>query len=108
MSTNSEPSVCSSGCLTQDHATYGDCLRAKSFRIAYCQSAAGKDATRQKRFDAELGEYRAAVAQGMEPDTTRLPDIRRAVRWSNENGVAYSEEVASDVKVMKHIERTAS
>lgn len=99
MSTN-----CSAGCATQDHATYGECIRSKSLRVAYCQSAAGLDATRQKRWDAELDSYRSAVAQGMEPDSTSGRDIHKAVEWSNSNGAAYSEEKATEVMATKYLE----
>jgi len=104
MSTNSN---CSSGCLTKDHATYGECLRSKSLRIAYCNSAGGSDASRQKRWDAELNEYRAAVSQGIEPDSTATRDIRKAVDWSEKTGVAYSEENRHDYRVDKALEKVA-
>lgn len=102
MSTN-----CSAGCATQDHATYGECIRSKSLRVAYCQSAAGLDATRQKRWDSELDEYRAAVRQGIEPESTALRDTRAAVAWSNANGTAYSEEKATEVVATRYLEKVA-
>jgi hypothetical protein len=98
---------CSSGCPTQDHKSWGECIRSKDFRVAYCQSASGHDASRQKRWDAELNEYRAAVAQGIEPDSTATRDTRRAVEWSNKTGVAYSEDTAHEVKVDKVLEKVA-
>lgn len=96
---------CSSGCLTKDHATYGECIRSKSFRIAYCQSASNLDASRQKRWDKELDAYRSAVAQGIEPDSTAGRDIRKAVEWSNETGIAYSDEARADYQIDKVLER---
>lgn len=98
---------CSSGCPTQDHSSWGECIRSKDFRVAYCQSASGHDATRQRRWDAELNEYRAAVAQGIEPDSTATRDIRQAVDWSNKTGVAYSEETAQDVRIERALEKVA-
>ena len=83
-------SNCTSGCREGGHATWGECMRAKNARIGYCQSAAGNDLTRQKRWDSRLGEYRAARRQGIQPDSTKLPDIRRAVDISNQTGVAYN------------------
>jgi hypothetical protein len=102
MSTN-----CSAGCPTQDHPTYGECIRSKGLRVAYCQSASGHDATRQKRWDAELNEYRSAVSQGIEPDSTATRDIRKAVDWSEKTGVAYSEENRQDFRVEKALEKVA-
>jgi hypothetical protein len=64
-------------------------MRAKNTRIGYCQSGVGNDRTRQKRWDSRLQEYRAARRQGIQPDSTKLPDIRRAVETSNQTGKAY-------------------
>jgi hypothetical protein len=50
------------------------------------------DATRQKKWDAELAEYRSAVAQGIQPETTQSAGIRAAVKWSEETGKPYSAE----------------
>lgn len=80
---------CRSGCLTQDHSTWGECLRASNLRIAYC-GINGGDATKQKKWDAELQEYRDARAQGIEPATTRTKDIREAVKQSDKHGEAVS------------------
>lgn len=71
------------------HETFGACLRAKNIRIAYCQSAAGKDASAQKRWDNELQAYRDAEAQGIEPAGTSMRQIRAAVEASNAAGKAY-------------------
>lgn len=98
---------CSSGCPTQDHESWGECIRSKGFRVAYCQSANGHDKTRQDKWDAELLEYRAAVAQGIEPDSTATRDTRKAVAWSEKTGVAYSEENRQDYRVEKALEKVA-
>lgn len=103
MSTN-----CSSTCATQDHATYGECIRAKGLRIAYCNSAGGGgDATAQKKWDKDLDAYRAAVRQGMEPETTRIQDVNAAVRWSEKNGVAYSSDTKHSVDLNTALTRAA-
>lgn len=62
---------------------------------------------KQRAWDKELDEYRSAVAQGIEPDTTKTADIRRAVRWSENHGVAYSEEKAHEVRVDQALEKVA-
>lgn len=43
----------------------------------------------QKQWDKELSDYKAARAQGIQPDSTRTKDIRKAVEISNKYGKAY-------------------
>ncbi|MDE2469865.1 MAG: hypothetical protein KGL35_14280 [Bradyrhizobium sp.] len=72
----------------QGHATFGQCIRAKGIRIAYCGIGEG-DASKQKRWDKELDLYRSAVAQGLEPSTTRTANIRRELDLSDRYGVPF-------------------
>jgi len=71
------------------HATFGACLRAKNIRIGYAASARGLDRTREKRWDAELAAYADARRQGIQPDGTRLSQVRQALDISDRTGVAY-------------------
>lgn len=57
-----EPYVCKCG---DGHANYGDCIRAKGIRFAYCNSDAGRDATLVKNNFRELHEYEEARRQGV-------------------------------------------
>lgn len=82
--------ACSSTCLTQDHPSLGACLRAKSVKVAYCNSANGHDATKQKRWDAELDAYKAARSEGIQPSGTTREAVDRAVRLSDAAGVAWN------------------
>jgi hypothetical protein len=54
---------------------------------------AGEASTRltmsSKKWDNELALYRSARAQGIQPDTTKTKDIRRAIDISNKTGRAY-------------------
>jgi hypothetical protein len=54
---------------------------------------AGEASTRltmsSKKWDNELALYRSARAQGIQPDTTKTKDIRRAIDISNKTGKAY-------------------
>lgn len=75
---------CGSGCKT-----FGQCVRNKSLRIAYCRSASGYDATRQQKWDAELAAYKAARSEGIQPEGTTMKQIDRARRISDETGIAY-------------------
>ena len=80
--------------------------KAGTLRLAYT-GINGSDATAQKNWDAELDSYRAAVAQGMQPESTRTPDIRSAVEWSNEHQLPYSNETATALAVDKALELVA-
>lgn len=76
---------CSSGCRTKSHATFGECVRDKGLRVAYCGQGGG-DATVQRNWDAGLQAYRDARQQGIQPKTTQIADVRRAVEISNATG----------------------
>ena len=80
---------CISACLTRDHETWGECRRANGLRVAYCQSAAGKDYTQQKKWDKNLDGYAKARKEGIQPKTTWPADVNTAVRRSDETGTAY-------------------
>ena len=61
--------ACRTGCLTK--------------------SASGLDATSERRKETELSLYRDARAAGIQPATTRTPDIRRAFELSEKAGAAF-------------------
>lgn len=71
---------CRSGCLTQDHRTWGECARAANIRVGQV------DATEQRSWDRELDAYRQARAEGIQPASTRLPDVQRAMEASDATG----------------------
>lgn len=102
MSTNSR---CSSGCLTQDHESWGECIKSKSLRLSHDGKIDNIDA--QRKWDVELDSYRSAVRQGMEPESTRMKDIKRAERWSENHGVAYSAEAKHDVDLNAALTKVA-
>lgn len=81
--------MCTDGCRTKDHASYAQCLRSKSPRVAYANSANGWDYSRQKAWDKELSLYRDLRSQGVEPDRCDSSAIADAIRKSDESGVAY-------------------
>lgn len=85
----SSPSPCRSGCPTQDCGSYGACLRNASVKVAYCNSANGLDATKQKRWDAELASYRSARAEGIEPAGTSQRQVDQARKFSDITGKAF-------------------
>lgn len=83
-------SNCSSGCPTPGaHSSYGECMRSKGTRVAYCNSASGHDFTQQKRWDADLNAYREARAEGIQPASTSRSAVDNAVRISDKAGRAW-------------------
>ena len=81
--------ACSSSCLTQDHATWGECVRSKNLRTAYMQEWKGQDYTAQKRWDSELSAYKKARDEGIQPHGTSMKAVQEAVAVSDKGGVAY-------------------
>lgn len=76
------------------HPTYVEgCFGCKigTQRIGYCGQG-GNDATRQKKWDAELDLYASAVKAGMQPETTQGAGVRQSIDWSEKTGIAYSHE----------------
>lgn len=81
--------ACRTGCPTQGCESYAACLRGSGIKVAYCNSANGLDATREKRWRSELQGYRDAKAQGIQPDGTTRQAIDKANRISDLTGRAY-------------------
>lgn len=65
------------------------------------------DATRQKKWDAELALYRSAVANGIQPETTQTAGIRSAIEWSEKTGTPYSAEAKVEHDTNQVLERYA-
>lgn len=83
--------ACRSGCPTQDHNNWGDCLRASNLQLNTGDANGNlvRSGWTNKKWDGELKEYRDARAQGIQPKSTKTADIRQAVKISNDTGVAY-------------------
>lgn len=79
---------CSAACVTRDHLTFGECMRSKNLKVAYC-GIGGGDATEQKRWDANLQEYRDLRRQGIEPETTSPLSVAKAKVISDKTGQAF-------------------
>lgn len=80
---------CRAGCPTQDHASYGECLRSAGVRVAYANSTNGWDYTKQKKWQNELDAYKAVKKEGIQPKTTSLRDIDQAKAISDKAQVPY-------------------
>lgn len=85
--------MCTTGCLTKNHQSYGECLQSKNLKIAYCRSSINErnDYTAAKKWDKNLDDYARVRKEGIQPDTTKAEDVRKAVEFSDKTGVAYGE-----------------
>lgn len=75
---------CASTCKTQDHKTYGECLRAKGIQIGDLMHT-----QIQKAGSKNLDDYANAREYGIQPKSTRPADVRRAVEISEKTGKAF-------------------
>lgn len=82
-------SNCSSGCRTKNHSSYGECLRSNTPAVQLPQ--VGAEYMARKKWDAEIREYRSAQAQGIQPKSSKLKDIRSAVNRSRNADMAVKE-----------------
>lgn len=71
-------SNCTSGCTSQDHESWGACIRAKSLQV----SPAINDnyGTRQRALDSDLNHYESAVRQGLSPAGTSRHKVDAAIK----------------------------
>lgn len=76
---------CSSACPTQDHATFGACMRAKNLQLNPNLS----DTQSSKDWDVNLQKYRDARAQGIRPAGTTAAQIEHAEKVSDRAGLAF-------------------
>ena len=81
---------CTSTCKTKDHKSYGECLKSNMPMFSgVTPTKSGYDQDAVKKDEKELKSYYDAVRQGIEPRSTRQPDIDAAVKLSNEAGKAF-------------------
>ena len=82
--------ACSSNCKTGPHATYGECLRAKSMHVAYeGQTLTGIGSKEQRDADKNLERYASARKYGIQPKTTHKKDVDAAIQISEMTGTAF-------------------
>lgn len=84
--------MCRQGCKTQDHTSWGDCLRAASVKTYLASPSKGLDGTAQKKWDSELASYKRAREEGIAPDGTKQKKIDEARRLSDNAGAAYGRD----------------
>lgn len=69
---------CTTACPTQDHRTWGECVRSKGLQISpHINDGYG---TRQKAWDRELDNYESAVRQGLNPAGTKQHHVDAAIK----------------------------
>lgn len=90
--------ACRTGCKTQDHASYHDCLRAAAIGTSGASPSRGLDMTARKAWDKELHDYREARRQGIQPDGTTKAKIEAAVKASDLVGAAYGRDFHGPVE----------
>lgn len=72
--------MCRTGCLTQDHDSYGDCLRSANIQIdRYGLSPTG-GVELDKRKDRTLERFRQCVKGGVTPTAPTKTAVERAER----------------------------
>lgn len=84
--------ACRSGCRTQDHESYAECLLDAGIRTYLVRASKGEDGTAQKKWDRELDRYKAARKEGIRPDGTTTRKIDQARRLSDQAGAAYGRD----------------
>ena len=86
--------ACASSCKEGGHRSYGACLRSKNLAAVGLETTSPSfSTTRQKAFDKELDLYGSAVAQGIQPATTKTADIRKALDASDEFNRPYRADL---------------
>lgn len=73
--------ACASSCRTQDHATYGQCLRSQGLAVTGLETTSPSfTRERERKFNAELDAYSAARKEGLQPAGTSMHQIDAAKR----------------------------
>jgi len=82
---------CRSGCPTQDHSSWGDCLRASNIQMSTgdANGSLVSSGWTNKKWDKELQMYRDAKRQGIQPEGTSTRQIRKDMDLSDKTRVAY-------------------
>lgn len=83
---------CSRTCATRDHATFGECMRAKKQMVGFARSAYGADKSKDNLHERELALYSELRSQGIQPDGTGMAKLKFAERMSSETGMAYGRD----------------
>lgn len=69
---------CSSSCLSKDHSTWGECIRAKGLQLSPAVNEAY--GTKQRAWDKDLDHYEKAVNNGVQPEGTQRWQVDKALK----------------------------
>lgn len=83
--------ACRTGCPTQNHGSWGDCLRSSNIQLNAGDAASSLafSGWTDKKWNKELDLYTSARKQGIQPDGTSTAQIQKALDISEKTGVAY-------------------
>ncbi len=76
--------MCTSSCLTQDHASWGECVRSKHLAVMD-----GSLRVERANWDADLAAYESARKQGVQPAATTRQAVDDAMILSDLSGTAF-------------------
>lgn len=76
--------MCSSGCPSQDHETYGACLRAKRLEVSDPEAH-----RRNQSMHRALDDYVDARRSGIQPATVFPKDVALAREVTEKTGVPF-------------------
>jgi len=85
-------SNCRSGCLTRDHASWGECARSARMTVGWMTSNTGLSRVADRKSEGELAEYRDLRKQGIQPAGTTRQALEEAKRVSDTIGKPYNAE----------------
>ncbi len=79
--------TCRSGCMSQDHVSYSDCLRSANVRVTATVNSALQPMWEKTKSD--LSAYEAARRNGIQPEGTTVQKVREAESASRALGRPY-------------------
>lgn len=80
--------TCRSGCATQDHGSYAECLQSANVTIS--ATTVSRFASAYEKTKQDLAAYRTARANGIQPEGTTVEKVRAAERASKLMGEPYN------------------
>lgn len=86
--------ACSSTCPTQDHESFGACLRSKGVGAIGYRESLGRTSEASRTTQTELDLYASAVRQGIQPASTKLQAVQDALIISDQVEAGYGVDFA--------------
>jgi len=75
-------SNCASGCKSQNHSSYAECLRASMPAVRNSSQSKDRLYSINAGNDRDITEYKKAHEQGIRPAGSKVSDVREAVAAS--------------------------